>query len=46
MPLQRAYAPMHPEFDRFLFASVGEEAEGAPFAEIAMDISPVPGGGK
>ena len=27
MTLQRAYAPMHPEFDRFLFASVGEEAE-------------------
>ena len=44
MPLQRAYAPMHPEFDRFLFASVGEEAEGAPLSVLSalsrLDLDP------
>jgi hypothetical protein len=28
MTLRRTYAPMLPEFDDFLFASVGEEVEG------------------
>jgi len=28
MTLPRAYAPMLPEFDAFLFASVGEEVDG------------------
>src|SRR5580704_18389214 len=44
MPLQRAYAPMHPEFDRFLFASVGEEAEGIPLSVLSalsrLDLDP------
>src|SRR5580704_1882490 len=44
MPLQRAYAPMHPEFDRFLFASVGEEAEGVPLSVLSalsrLDLDP------
>ena len=44
MALQRAYAPMHPEFDRFLFASVGEEAEGAPLSVLSalsrLDLDP------
>jgi len=44
MPLQRAYAPMHPEFDLFLFASVGEEAEGAPLSVLSalsrLDLDP------
>src|SRR4030081_4017491 len=35
MPLQRAYAPMRPEFDLFLFASVGEEAEGVPLSVLS-----------
>src|SRR3984893_3890360 len=44
MPLERAYAPMHPEFDRFLFASVGEEAEGVPLSVLSalsrLDLDP------
>jgi hypothetical protein len=44
MTLQRAYAPMHPEFDRFLFASVGEEAEGIPLSVLSalsrLDLDP------
>jgi len=44
MPLQRAYAPMHPEFDLFLFASVGEEAEGSPLSVLSalsrLDLDP------
>src|SRR5258707_6639128 len=44
MPLQRAYAPMHPEFDLFLFASVGEEAEGVPLSVLSalsrLDLDP------
>ncbi|SRR5216683_8037777 len=44
MPLQRAYAPMYPEFDRFLFASVGEEAEGVPLSVLSalsrLDLDP------
>jgi len=35
---------MHPEFDRFLFASVGEEAEGAPLSVLSalsrLDLDP------
>ena len=44
MPLQRAYAPIHPEFDLFLFASVGEEAEGVPLSVLSalsrLDLDP------
>src|SRR6266446_3496332 len=44
MPLQRAYAPMRPEFDLFLFASVGEEAEGVPLRVLSalsrLDLDP------
>jgi hypothetical protein len=44
MPLRRAYAPVHPEFDRFLFASVGEEVEGAPLSVLSalsrLDLDP------
>ena len=35
MPLRRAYTPMLPEFDPFLFASVGEELEGVPLSELS-----------
>jgi hypothetical protein len=35
---------MHPEFDRFLFASVGEEAEGVPLSVLSalsrLDLDP------
>ena len=44
MPLRRAYAPMRPEFDTFLFAPVGEEAEGAPLSVLSalsrLDLDP------
>jgi hypothetical protein len=33
--LRRAYAPMFPEFDAFLFASVGEEIDGVPLSVLS-----------
>ena len=35
MTLRRAYAPMLPEFDGFLFASVGEEVDGVPLSVLS-----------
>lgn len=35
MTLRRAYAPMLPEFDGFLFASVGEEVNGVPLSVLS-----------
>lgn len=35
MTLRRAYAPMLPEFDAFLFASVGEEVDGVPLSVLS-----------
>ena len=35
MTLRRAYAPMFPEFDAFLFASVGEEIDGRPLSVLS-----------
>src|SRR5438034_2424107 len=35
MTLPRAYPPMLPEFDRFLFASVGEEVDGVPLSVLS-----------
>ncbi len=35
MTLPRAYAPMLPEFDAFLFASVGEEVDGMPLSVLS-----------
>ena len=35
MPLRRAFAPMLPEFDSFLYASVGEEVDGAPVSVLS-----------
>ena len=35
MPLRGAYAPMRPEFDRFLFATVGEEVDGVPLSVLS-----------
>ena len=35
MTLRRAYAPMFPEFDAFLFASVGEEVDGVPLSVLS-----------
>jgi hypothetical protein len=35
MTLQRAYAPMFPEFDAFLFASIGEEVDGMPLSVLS-----------
>src|SRR6478752_6562707 len=36
MSLRHAYAPMFPEFDSFLFASVGEEADGIPLSVLSV----------
>ena len=36
MPLRRAFAPMLPEFDSFLFATVGEELDGAPLSVLSV----------
>ena len=36
MTLPRAYAPTLPEFDAFLFASVGEEVDGAPLSVLSV----------
>src|ERR1700704_3696450 len=35
MPLRRAFAPVLPEFDSFLFAPVWEEADGAPSSVLS-----------
>src|SRR5260370_9167090 len=35
MPLRRAFAPMLPESDSFLFAPVWEEADGAPLSVLS-----------
>jgi len=35
MPLRRAFAPMLPEFDSFLFAPVWEETDGAPLSVLS-----------
>jgi hypothetical protein len=35
MPLRRAYAPVMPELDGFLFASVGEEVNGIPLSVLS-----------
>jgi hypothetical protein len=44
MSLQHAYAPMFPEFDSFLFASVGEEVDGVPLSVLSalsrLDLDP------
>ena len=36
MPLRRAFAPMLPEFDSFLFATVGEEQDGVPLSVLSV----------
>lgn len=36
MSLRRAYAPLRPEFDDFLFAAVGNEINGVPLSVISM----------
>jgi hypothetical protein len=44
MSLRHAYAPMLPEFDSFLFASVGEEVDGVPLSVLSalsrLDLDP------
>jgi hypothetical protein len=44
MTMRRAYAPMLPEFDAFLFASVGEEVNGVPLSVLSalsrLDLDP------
>lgn len=35
MRLRRAYAPVMPELDSFLFASVGEEVNGVPLSVLS-----------
>lgn len=35
MPLRRAYAPVMPELDPFLFATVGEEVNGVPLSVLS-----------
>src|ERR1044071_5766235 len=35
MSLPGPYAPMRPEFDRFLFATVGEEIDGVPLSVLS-----------
>ncbi len=36
MTLRQAYAPLQPEFDAFLFATVGAEINGMPLSTISM----------
>ena len=36
MALRQAYSPIQPEFDNFLFATVGEEINGMPLSTISM----------
>src|SRR5579863_8872537 len=44
MTLRHDYAPMLPEFDAFLFASVGEEVDGVPLSVLSvlsrLDLDP------
>ena len=44
MTLRRAYMPILPEFDAFLFASVGEEVDGVPLSVLSalsqLDLDP------
>ncbi len=44
MTLRRSYAPMLPEFDAFLFASIGEEVDGVPLSVLSalsrLDLDP------
>jgi hypothetical protein len=44
MTLRRTYAPMLPEFDAFLFATVGEEVDGMPLSVLSvlsrLDLDP------
>jgi hypothetical protein len=44
MTLRTAYGPMYPEFDAFLFASVGEEVDGVPLSVLSalsrLDLDP------
>jgi hypothetical protein len=44
MSLRHVYAPMLPEFDPFLFASVGEEIDGVPLSVLSalsrLDLDP------
>jgi hypothetical protein len=44
MTLPGAYAPILPEFDAFLFASVGEEVDGMPLSVLSalsrLDLDP------
>jgi hypothetical protein len=35
MPIRRAFAPMLPEFDSFLFALVGEEVDGVQLSVLS-----------
>jgi hypothetical protein len=35
MPLRRSFASILPEFDRFLFATVGEEVNGMPLSVLS-----------
>ena len=36
MALRQAYSPIKPEFDDFLFATVGDEIDGMPLSTISM----------
>ena len=36
MTLRKGYAPLRPEFDDFLFATVGDEVNGIPLSMISM----------
>ena len=44
MPLRHAYAPTLPEFDSFLFTTVGEEVDGVPLSVLSalsqLDLDP------
>jgi len=44
MALRHAYAPMLPEFDAFLYATVGEEVDGVPLSVLSalsrLDLDP------
>jgi hypothetical protein len=44
MPLRQPFASMLPEFDRFLFATVGEEVAGMPLSVLSalsrLDLDP------
>src|ERR1700736_2727609 len=35
MPLRRTYAPTLPQYDSFLFASVGDEVDGVPLSVLS-----------